>query len=230
MKSNLSVLYMEDDLTLRKAFSPVLAYFFTTIYEAADGEEALALYTQHKPHIILLDINVPKLNGLEVAETIRKEDVKTPIIMLTAFAEQDMLLKAANLEILGYLVKPVRSEELHATLNKAISRIQNDSALKLIEGFSWQGHTKELFFNETPIRLTKNEQAVVELLCTDQNRYFKACDIAQELFGHSDMDGQCNNVVQLISRMKSKLMKIHRLNDFFIQNLYGSGYKIVLQH
>ena len=94
-----SILLAEDDVSVRDSFKRVLLLFVKNIYTAHNGEEALALYKKYNPDIIITDIKMPKLNGLEFIQEIRKNDHDTPIIVTSAYTDQDFLLKSIKLSL-----------------------------------------------------------------------------------------------------------------------------------
>ena len=106
--SELTLLYVEDDIKLREQFMRVLKPKFKEVYEASDGVHALVLYAQYSPDMMLVDINLPKIDGLEVIEKIRKSDKTTPIVILSAYSDQEKLLRAMTLGLSEYLIKPVK--------------------------------------------------------------------------------------------------------------------------
>ena len=77
---NLTLLCVEDDVEIQEDIKYLFDSYFNTIYTALDGQEALNIYNKYNPNIILLDINIPKIDGLEVAKKIRETDKNTPII------------------------------------------------------------------------------------------------------------------------------------------------------
>ena len=94
-----TLLYAEDNQESRENYAFVLKDYFDEVYIAKDGREALAMYHEKKPDIVLLDVTMPKMDGLEVAQVIRKENEEIPIIMLTAHSEVDKLLRAVPLPL-----------------------------------------------------------------------------------------------------------------------------------
>jgi len=86
MMSNLTLLYAEDDLQSRKNYAFVLEEYFSEVYLAEDGREALDIYHEKKPDVLLLDISMPFIDGLDVAKAVRTTNKDIPIIMLTAHA------------------------------------------------------------------------------------------------------------------------------------------------
>jgi len=84
IQSNFSILYVEDDATLRSIYVELLQLHFKHVYEASDGKEAIEKYSLYQPSVVILDINIPKINGLKVAKIIRDKNPDVILIMLTA--------------------------------------------------------------------------------------------------------------------------------------------------
>lgn len=102
-----TILYVEDEPEIQANISEYLQNFFSFVALADDGDMALEQYKKYRPDVMLLDINLPKRDGLSVAEEIRRKDKDVKIVMLTAFTEKEKLLKATELKLTKYLVKPV---------------------------------------------------------------------------------------------------------------------------
>jgi two-component system response regulator VanR len=96
---NIKILYVEDDEIARENGIEYLKTTLSIIYEASDAIKALQLYEKYKPDIIITDIQMPKLNGLEFVKRIRQKDKKTQVIIITAFCDKDYLLKAIELQV-----------------------------------------------------------------------------------------------------------------------------------
>lgn len=92
--------------------------------EAADGAEAWKLYQTVKPDIILLDINIPEMNGIELARAIRRDDEDVQIIFLTGYDEYQLIKEAITLQASDYLLKPIVREDLHKAMQRAIDRVK----------------------------------------------------------------------------------------------------------
>ena len=110
------ILFVEDDQVIRENYVTYLKMFFSEVFEAEDGEKAYELYKLKKPDIMIIDINIPKLNGLDLLERIRENDYSTKAIMLTAHSDKSFLLKAVGLKLTRYLVKPVSRKDLKEAL------------------------------------------------------------------------------------------------------------------
>jgi DNA-binding response OmpR family regulator len=222
--NKLTLLCVEDDIEALEDIKYLLKRYFIKIYTALDGKEALALYKQNTPDIILLDINIPKLNGLEVASKIRKLDETTPIIFLTAHSESTKLLKAIDLQVSSYIIKPFKIQELTDAIYKVIKKINiTNNKVELASNFIWDEGNDELFYKEHQILLTKNETLLIKLLLKYKSRFFT---IEELLFEFNANENAKNNIVQLISRFKKKVKNDIGNDNFFIENNYGSGYRI----
>lgn len=87
-----------------------MKYYFKEVYEASNGLEALEMYEEFRPKIILSDIEMPKMNGLEFVKRIRQNDLSTSIIMLTAYSNEEYLMSLINLNIDHFILKPLNSK------------------------------------------------------------------------------------------------------------------------
>lgn len=229
MNNNLTLLYVEDDAVVRENFTAILQRYFNRVVVTDNGRDALELYVSEQPDVALLDIAIPHTNGLQVAATIRESNEEIPIIMLTAHADQQKLLRAVNLQLFAYLVKPILQPQLDTTLRRVIKRLIDSSTLMLGDGYRWNGIEQQLEYNGSGVKISNNERLILALLCRHPNRYYTATHIADQIFDiDSNRDPSGNNVVQIISRFKRKLEKSYNPDAFFIQNTYGAGYRIVL--
>ncbi len=115
MKSDLkklSILFVEDEESLRKAMTNAIGEDFKNFITAKDGEEGVKKFKKYKPDVIVTDILMPIKDGLEFARDIKTISKDTPIIVLSAFSDKDRLLGAIDVGIDKYLIKPVDPEDL----------------------------------------------------------------------------------------------------------------------
>ncbi|MBJ8069439.1 MULTISPECIES: response regulator [Bacillus cereus group] len=120
MKHN--VLIVDDHFVVREGLKLIIETgdSFQIIGEAANGEEALSFIEKKKPDVILMDLNMPKMSGLETIEALNKKQNHTPIIILTTYNEDELMLKGIELGAKGYLLKDTDRENLFRTLEAAI--------------------------------------------------------------------------------------------------------------
>ncbi len=119
----LKLLYVEDEDDIREATAELLNNFFTTIVTAVDGQDGLNKYNQNDFDIIISDINMPNLSGVEMANAIREKDKDISILFLTAHNESSCLFDGIRIGVDGYILKPVDLDQLVATLAKAVEKI-----------------------------------------------------------------------------------------------------------
>ena len=128
--AGLRVLIAEDDPLVAITLSDQLAELgHTVVAVASDGQEAIDMAQREKPEIALLDIKMPNVDGITAAEQIGSQ-FDIPMVMLTAYSDRPLVLRAAEAGALGYLLKPVSAEELAANLSLAMARHREKLALK----------------------------------------------------------------------------------------------------
>jgi len=120
-----SLLYVEDDKNTQEAMKEILKDEVKVLYQASNGEEGLALFKEKRPDIILTDINMPKMSGLDMALVIKHIDRTIPIVIISAFDEKSILLDAINIGIDGFVVKPVDIEKLIEKLEEIAQNLLN---------------------------------------------------------------------------------------------------------
>jgi len=122
--SELSLLFVEDDEKVRALIAEFLKSFsFKNVYLAKDGKEGLQLYKQYKPHLILTDLTMPVMNGLEMSREIKSIDATIPILLITSHFEKEVTEAAVDIGIDSYLFKPISLERLEMILQKYINSI-----------------------------------------------------------------------------------------------------------
>lgn len=128
----LKVLYVEDDSSVRNELSSLLSNFFNNVYTASNGEEGLELYIskQKDIDIIIADINMPKMTGIEMLEEIRKFDKNIPAIFTTAYSDTEFLIDAIKLKVFEYCIKPIDIRLLINTLGELANILYQDFLLK----------------------------------------------------------------------------------------------------
>ena len=220
INKNIKVLYVEDDDVTRENGLEYLENYFQQIFEASDALHALKLYEQIKPDIIISDIQMPKLNGLEFIKRIREKDKKTQVIILTAFSDKDYLFKAIELQLVKYLTKPIKEKELEEALELCVNSIENDisNIINLGSNCIFDIYNKTLFCDGTIVKLRTKELDLLTLLLKNKNRYVSYEEIESFVWYESAMSKDALKTV--MKNLKAKLSKD------LISNLSGTGYKI----
>jgi len=224
ISSKIKVLYVEDDDIARENGIEYLENYFEIIYEASNALDALALYNKHQPDIIITDIEMPKLNGLEFVERIRGKDSKTQIIITTAYSHKEYLFRAIELKLIKYLVKPINEKEFDTAISMCIENISQNNKISNIINISentlFDSYNKTLFTDGELIKLRTKELELLSLLLKNKTRYVTYQEIENQIWIESVMTKDALKTV--IKNLKSKLP------ENSISNLSGTGYKIEL--
>ncbi|MBJ7906563.1 response regulator [Streptomyces sp. NPDC004549] len=116
------VVIAEDEALIRLDLKEMLEEEgYTVVGEAADGEQAVELAREHKPDLVILDVKMPKLDGISAAEKIAEESI-APVLMLTAFSQRDLVERARDAGAMAYLVKPFSKSDVVPAIEMAVSR------------------------------------------------------------------------------------------------------------
>lgn len=219
---NLSLLYVEDESETLKLYLRYFQTYFKITYSAKNGKDALDLYHEYKPDVVILDINIPILNGIEVAKNIRNSNNNTKIIMLTAMSDKQTFLQLMELGLTTFLEKPVSRSQLIEAFGKLIEN--NKKIISKINNqcYIWNTSENELYCNNISIKLTKNESKLFQLFMNNINKVFSYQDIYEEFCFENDKEYSEASIKTLIRGLRLKLPAD------LIQNIYGIGYKIKL--
>lgn len=163
---NMSILYAEDDVLVQKSTAKILTIFFAKVHLVNNGVDALKVYERVKPNVIMLDVEIPVVDGLEVARRIRENDLKTPIIIHTAHNDTQYLHRAIKLNLSDYLFKPFSFEQLRLSFLEMIEKMEQNGLIyaKIDTQIVYSFLKKVLFVNEEMVKLTKSEVTILEEL------------------------------------------------------------------
>ena len=154
--TGISVLYVEDDPKLLNNGSILFRKLFRDVYAAQDGEAGLELFKKYNPDILITDINMPKMNGLELSKEVKKISPQTKIIIISAHDEKEILKHYINLKIFRFIKKPINVSELLNTLSLAIKEIKDEQNKQI---FSTQQN--KLLDNQSVMVLMLNEDTPI---------------------------------------------------------------------
>jgi len=221
-----SVLFIEDEKAIRDNYVNYLQKHFKNVYEAEDGESAYEIYKSKRPELLIVDINIPKLNGLELLKRIRQTDKETRAIVLTAHADIKYLLAATELNLTKYLVKPITRKDLKDALSIALEDMKNftvrsNKHIHLKENFTWNQDEKILYNGEYVVNLTKTEAEIFAYLFSNLKRVVTYEDCILKIWGYHE-DNKVDSFKTLIKNIRKKLPKDT------ILNVFGVGYKVVI--
>lgn len=217
---NMSVLYAEDNELLRESTTRTLQFFFNNVYCAKDGNEALEIYNDKKPDILILDIKMPYITGLELSSIIRKNDNIIPIIIATSYSETKDLLEAIKLNLVEYIIKPYNFEQLRQSLLNCLKRLDDYGLLLInLKNDTVYDYCNKIVIQEGQrISLTKNETFILEYLIRNRSKLVTYEVI--ESFLENDTSVTRVGIKNSVSRLRKKIGK----NT--IINIYEMGYMI----
>jgi DNA-binding response OmpR family regulator len=228
MGNQLSLLYIEDDKDIQTIYLDLIKEQVDEVYVAYNGLEGYECYLEKKPDIILLDINMPKLDGLSLAKKIREVDNEVKMIITTAYGEQEKLLQAIELYLIKYILKPIDPILLSEAIEKAkneilllkASQASNEKIYYLDQETLWNFETEKLYKNKSEVKLTKNERRLLKLLSSQENKIFTFFEIFDHIaYDDFDKDYDPNQVRALVKLLRKKIPKEAVLN------VYGEGYR-----
>ena len=221
-KTRYTLLFVEDETMIRRVAIDFLRPYFLEIHEAKDGVEALELYEQHRPDIIMTDIEMPNMNGLELCKTIRNEDKRTPIIVTTAYTHTEYLLEAVSLNLIKYLLKPIEEEALFDALTRCFEHIQreNPSVVKISNTHTFDILNHTLVENNQVIPLTESQYKLLTILIKNQGRIVSYAEIENYVWFDKAMS---SDALRSLIRDVRKLIGKER-----IANISKYGYRIHL--
>jgi len=218
---NHSLLYVEDEPEIQENMVEYLEAYFSTVYVASDGKEALILYKKHLPDVAILDIELPFISGLTLARSFRKSNQNIKLIMLTGHTETELLLEATELQLTKYLVKPISPKKFKEML-LLLSNELKSRALTLVElsqGYTWDREKNRLQLHGKRVTLNEKEQRLLQLFMTHKNKTVSYETIMVTLWEDSfEREISIDSVKNQVSNLRKKLPKDT------ITSVYGQGY------
>lgn len=219
--SNKVVLYAEDEVGIRDVVVEILELFFDKVIAVKDGSEALEQFEITPPDVLILDICMPKADGLEVVQKIRKLNKNIPVIVLSAHAEQEYLWRAVELKITKYLVKPFNKEQLLGALKLCCEELNShDEVITLAHNIQYDAYKKIITSKENSYKLSKNESRLLEYLLENKHKVISFETIEEYIWGYDGDVHTKESIKYLIKDLRKKIGKE------VIHNIYGIGYRL----
>lgn len=217
--AKLTVLFVEDEQNLRNALESAIGDEFGKFIVARDGDDGLKKFKKHKPDIVITDIMMPIIDGLEMAKEIKHISKQTPIIVLSAFSEKERLLKAIDVGIDKYLIKPIDPDELLMTLRILAKELFDQSdVIDLCENYKFDKNRRVLVKAGKTIFLTKKELLFISILVKNLGVFVLHEEIKKYVWTNKKVTDSA--IRTFIKRVREKTDKE------FIKNIPGLGYKI----
>ncbi|MFC6041032.1 response regulator transcription factor [Paenisporosarcina macmurdoensis] len=224
-----TVLVTDDDQDIRDGIEIYLKNEGYRVLKASDGLEALTILETNDVHLILLDIMMPNMDGIQATFKIRSER-NIPIIMLSAKAEDSDKIHGLSVGADDYVTKPFHPMELMARVKSQLRRYVHLGTFKeqkstiQIDGLSLDMESKEVTLDGESIRLTPIEYKITELLMTNAGRVFSIGDIYQRVWNEQAYNAE--NIVAVHIRKIREKIETDPKNPRYVKVVWGIGYKI----
>ena len=222
-----TVLIVEDDPTTTDFVQHYLRRDGHRVLTASDGEEGLRIARERKPDLVVLDLMLPKLDGIAVCRALRAES-DVAVIMLTARVEEEDRLTGLDVGADDYMTKPFSPRELAARVRAVLwrsARLGDDGGPQLLEldGLTVDVRKHVAAIDDRRIKLTPTELRILRMLMAEPGRIFSREHIISRVFG-DDFEGFDRTVDTHVSNLRRKLQGT-AAQAKYVQTVYGAGYR-----
>lgn len=226
-----NILVVDDDKEIVNAIEIYLKKEGYKIFKAYNGDEALNIIQKEEIHLIILDIMMPKKDGIETLEEIRKEKT-IPVIMLSAKSEDYDKIEGLNSGADDYITKPFNPLELIARVNSNIRRytqfgaIKQDTSEKMYKtgGLILDDETKKVFADGNEIKLTATEFKILKFLIKNKGKVFSIPQIYENVWKEESFAAE--NIIAVHIRHIREKIEINPKEPKYLKVIWGIGYKI----
>lgn len=223
----LTVLVTDDDQDIRDGIEIYLKNEGYHVLKAADGLEAIKLLEENEVHLIILDIMMPKMDGITATFKIRAER-NIPIIMLSAKAEQSDKIHGLSVGADDYITKPFHPLELMARVKSQLRRYvdlgEYDEPSEQVVGLELDVAAREVRVEGEPVKLTPTEYKITELLLKNAGRVFSISEIYELVWNEQAYNAE--NIVAVHIRKIREKIEVDPKNPRYLKVVWGLGYKI----
>lgn len=216
----LIILVVEDEVKARESMINILSERFSKVIGAQNGDEGLKKFKKFKPDLVITDIAMPIMDGLDMAREIKEISDDVPIVVLSAYSEKERLLRSIDIGIDKYLIKPVDIEELFKVLDYLIGeKIEANMLVKISEEYQFNKTKRTLIYSGGEIVLTKKELAFISLLLKQPGALVLHEDIKKNVWIGEHVSDTA--VRTFIKRVRDKV------GEDFIKNVPSLGLSLI---
>ncbi len=219
------ILIVDDEIKLLQQLQEAITADKYDVDTAADGEAALDRLFANPYDLVILDIMLPVMDGLNVLREMRRADIKTPVLMLTAKGDIEDRIRGLDLGADDYLAKPFSIAELMARI-RALLRRTSDQGISLLGTgtLTLNTATREVEINNQPVNLTPKEFSILEFLLYNKNRTISRFNLAEHVWGDEFDPFTMSNFIDV--HIKNLRRKIGDSNGAIIQTVRGIGFLV----
>lgn len=223
------ILIVEDDVKTANLLRLYLRQAGYNAETANDGYTGLEMARQMQPDLVVLDLMLPNLDGLDICRLIRLES-SVPIIILTAKSTEDDVLRGLELGADDYITKPFSPREVVARVKTVLRRVQDNvtgnGQKELLFGDLAINLTRhEVIIKDAVIHLTPKEFKLLETLAKEPGRAFTRLELVERAFGY-DYEGLERTVDAHVMNLRKKIEQDHT-NPHYVETVYGVGYRFM---
>jgi two-component system response regulator ResD len=224
------ILVVDDEPNIREVVSLYLRRDGHSVVTAADGEEALRFYQQMEPDLVVLDLMLPKVSGLEVCRRIQADE-RVPVVMLTARGEEEDRIVGLGIGADDYVVKPFSPRELAARVEAVLRRVNeartsSGGEKSLVFGdLRIDPNAREVTIRDAPATLTAREFDLLHHMASHPRRVFTRDQLMETVWGYA-FAGDTSTVTVHIRRLREKI-EPDPTRPRFLQTVWGVGYRFV---
>lgn len=233
----INVLFVEDDEHIRKETSELLEDIFQkNITVAVDGQDGFTKYMKYFEQngkyfdLVITDICMPKVDGVELTKLIKKENIEQKLIVLSAHNESEYLMQLVNIGISQFILKPIEYDsftDIIFKISKELYHLNSEEkeeqslTVNLSSNLYWDKENSQLMQDNKQIKLTKKEFLLIELLLKSPEKTYTNDEIVIHLWKDDlDKSPDISNLKNVISRLRKKVPLLN------IENIYSFGYRI----
>jgi two-component system OmpR family response regulator len=214
------ILVVEDEAALAAQLAAMLGEAGYAVDVAHDGEEGLFLGDTEPYDAVVLDLGLPRLDGISVLKRWRAEGRAMPVLVLTARGAWHEKVEGIDAGADDYLAKPFRMEELLARIRALIRRSTGHAAAQLRCGpLTVDTRTRNVHLDGTPVRLTAHEYRILEYLIHHPGKVVSRTELTEHIYGQ-DFDRDSNTIEVFVGRLRRKI------GADFIETVRGLGYRL----
>ena len=219
---NLNILYIEDEKNIRLNIKKTLELFCENVFDTENISNAKKILTTQRIDIIISDINLPDMSGIDFVKEIRISDKTIPIILLSAYTDKEFLLEATKLKLVDYLTKPINFKDLNDALQKCVEEILYNSRYIITFKNNIQynvSHHCLIDDNKDEIHLTSKEIDLLNFLIKNNNRVCSSDELKLAIWDDY-LEATDSALKNLLNKLRKKIGKES------IINISGVGYKL----
>ncbi len=219
--AGLKVLLVEDEKRLAGLLKEAIGDYFAAFWLAHDGIEGLKAFREHRPDILITDITMPGMTGLELAQRVRAEWPEIPVVILSAYSDKEKLLGAIDAGVVKYFIKPFDPEELLEYLCSLAQKLTKSRWVRLMPPFELDEQSGRLYRKGVLVHLSERESRFLIHLYRSEGHYMDNDTIKKLLWPEEEASDE---------RLRTFIRRLRKKSDkSLIENVSGRGYVLKVE-